>query len=125
MIQIAIRSRSLVPDGRLCAPLMALGRDAPDTASRFRRWIGASGKSYLVSVYPISECPDYTDAVLIALDSANGACVWIGEAGQGGADLSATLALATEAGASEVHVHLLAGNREARLAAIRDLDGRH
>ena len=67
-----------------------------------------------------------TDAVLIALDSASGACVWIGEAGKGVAqDLSAMLALAAEASASEVHVHLLAGNREARLAAIRDLDGRH
>jgi hypothetical protein len=125
MKQIAIRSRSLVPDGRLCAPLLALGRDAPDAASRFRRWVGTSGKSYLVSVYPIGECPDYTDAVLIALDGVSGACVWIGEAGQGGDDLSATLAIAAQAGATQVHVHLLAGDRTARRAAIRDLDGRH
>jgi hypothetical protein len=125
MTQIAIRSCSSHRNGRLFAPLMALVRDAPDTASRFRRWLGTSGRSYLVSVYPIEECPDYVDAVLIAVDGASGACVWIGEAGKGGACLAATLAAAARAGASEVHVHLLAGDDAGRLAAIRDLDGRH
>ncbi len=124
MTQIAIRSRSSSPDHRLCTTLAALGRDAPAAASRFRRWVGISGRSYLVSVYPIAQCPDYVDAVLIAVD-AGGACVWIGEAGQGGADLLAMLAAAERAGASEVHVHLLAGDPAARAAAIRDLDGRH
>lgn len=125
MTQIAIRSRSQYPESRLCAPLAALGREAPAAASRFRRWIGASGKPYLVSVYPIAQCPDYVDAVLIAIDSASGACVWIGEAGQGGDDLAATLRAAAQAGASEVHVHLLAGGPTERAFAIRDLDGRH
>lgn len=124
MMQIAIRSRSSSPDQRLCTPLAALGRDAPAAASRFRRWVGISGRSYLVSVYAIEQCPDYVDAVLIAVDG-NGDCVWIGEAGQGGDDLAATLAAAAGAGAREVHVHLLAGDPAARAAAIRDLDGRH
>jgi hypothetical protein len=125
MTQIAIRSHSSLRDSRLCAPLIALGRDAPDAASRFRRWRGASGRSYLVSVYPIGECPDYIDAVLMAVDGKTSACVWIGEAGEGGTQLAAILAIAAQAGASEVHVHLLAGDPAARSRAVRDLDGRH
>ncbi|MDQ0396262.1 hypothetical protein [Labrys monachus] len=125
MEQIAIRSHCRLSDRRAFTPLPALGREAPDAASRFRRWRGASGKSYLVSVYPIGECPDYVDAVLIAVDAASGARVWIGEAGTGGAGLAATLSAAARAGASEVHVHLLAGDEAGRLAAILDLGGRH
>jgi len=125
MTKIAIRSCSSRRDSRLFAPLAALGRDAPQTASRFRRWLGASGKSYLVSVYPIDDCPDYVDAVLIAVDGATGACAWIGEAGEGGAPLASILAAAAKAGATEVHVHLLAGDGAGRLAAIGDLDRRH
>jgi hypothetical protein len=123
MAQIAIRSLFLNTENRLCAPLAALGREAPQAASRFRRWVGISGRSYLVSVYPIDQCPDYVDAVVIAVEG--GACVWIGESGQGGEALAATLRIAAEAGASEVHVHLLAGGSDERAAAIRDLDGRH
>jgi len=125
MAQVAIRSCSSQWDGRLFSPLAALGRDAPQTAARFRRWLGASGRSYLVSVYPIGECPDYVDAVLIAVDGMTGACVWIGETGKGGADLAAALATAGEAGATQAHVHLLAGDDAARRAVIRDLDRRH
>ncbi len=125
MTQIAIRSHALNAPKRLCAPLAALGQEAPDTASRFRRWRGASGGAYLVSVYPITECPDYVEAVLIAVEGSTGACVWIGEAGPGGEDLAETLRVAAEAGATEVHVHLLAGDAADRAAAIRDIDGRH
>jgi hypothetical protein len=125
MTQIAIRSCSSNTENRLCAPLAALGREAPQAASRFRRWVGASGKSYLVSVYPIEACPDYVDAVLIAIEGKSGACVWIGESGQGGEDLVALLHAVAEAGASEVHVHLLAGGAAERATAIRDLDDRH
>jgi len=125
MTQIAIRSCFQRRDAPLFSSLAALGRDAPQAASRFRRWLGASGRSYLVSVYPIGECPDYVDAVLIAVEGATGACVWIGEAGDGGAELAATLAAAAGAGATEAHVHLLAGDEAGRRAAIRDLDRRH
>ncbi|CAM5775875.1 hypothetical protein LMIY3S_05244 [Labrys miyagiensis] len=125
MTQVAIRSHSSNAENRLCAPLAALGREAPHAASRFRRWVGASGRSYLVSVYPIDQCPDYVDAVVIAVEGRSGACVWIGEAGRGGEDLAAILRAAAAAGASEVHVHLLAGGIEERATAIKDLDGRH
>ncbi|WP_413990276.1 hypothetical protein ACMDCR_30880 [Labrys okinawensis] len=125
MTQVAIRSHISNAENRLCAPLAALGREAPHAASRFRRWVGASGRSYLVSVYPIGQCPDYVDAVVIAVEGSSGACVWIGESGQGGETLAAILRAAAEAGASEVHVHLLAGAAVERVAAVKDLDGRH
>jgi hypothetical protein len=125
MTQVAIRSPFLNTENRLCGPLVALGRDAPQAASRFRRWVGISGRSYLVSVYPIGQCPDYVDAVVIAVEGGSGACVWIGETGQGGEDLTETLRAAEEAGASEAHVHLLAGGAAERAAVVKDLDGRH
>jgi len=105
-----------------CARLAALTQDAPEAAARFRRWRGRSGRAYLVSVYPIDACPDYIDAVLLAVDSASRTCVWVGEAATGLAPLLGALA---RAGADELHVHLLAGDAAARAAAIRDLDARH
>ena len=48
------------------------GDDAPQAVSRFRRWQGISGKTYLVSVYPIDDCPDYVDAVVMAVDAVSG-----------------------------------------------------
>jgi hypothetical protein len=96
--------------------------------ANFRRVMGASGRSYLVSVYPIDACPDYVDAVVIATRSAgepSPIVVWIGDAGAGGAALRANLEAARSAGACDVLVHLLAGDAAARLAAIRDLDQRH
>ena len=125
MMEIAIRSHGPNTGTRLCSPLAALGREAPHAAAAFRRWVGASGRSYLVSVYPISQCPDYVDAVAIAVEGRSGACVWIGETGEGGETLASTLRAVAEAGANEVHVHLLAGGAAERMAAIRDLDGRH
>lgn len=111
-------------------------REAPAETARhggrlfanFRRVTGASGRSYLVSVYPIEACPDYVDAVMIATragDDPVPTVVWIGDAGAGGAPLRDALAAARAAGARDVLVHLLAGDAEARRAAIRDLDQRH
>jgi len=105
--------------------LPMFGNDAPQAVSRFRRWQGISGKTYLVSVYPIDDCPDYVDAVVMAIDGTSGASVWVGEAGSGGHGLRTMLQAAALAGATEAHVHLLAGDRPARRAAIKDLDGRH
>src|SRR5215469_669556 len=35
-------------------------------SSRFCSWIGLSGRRYVFSVYPGSECPAFCDAVLLA-----------------------------------------------------------
>jgi hypothetical protein len=125
MTQIAIRSHCPNAQNRFFTPLAALGREAPAMASRFRRWRGASGKSYLVSVYAIDKCPDYVDAVLVAVDGASGAIVWIGETSGGGENLAAILAGAAKAGANQAHVHLLAGGARERAGVIKDIDGRH
>lgn len=101
--------------------LPALCREAPSVARRFRRWSGASGRSYLVSVFPIDECPDYVDALIIAVDSAHARRVWVGDSGEAGPALRQILAAARRQGADEVHVHLLAADAPARAAAVDDL----
>jgi hypothetical protein len=35
-------------------------------SSRFCSWVGLSGRRYVFSVYPTSECPAFRDAVLLA-----------------------------------------------------------
>ena len=35
-------------------------------SSRFCSWVGLSGRRYVFSVYPASECPAFRDAVLLA-----------------------------------------------------------
>ena len=94
----------------------------PFSGSRFLRWRGISGRDYVVSVYPIGKCPDYTDAVVIAVDSRSGSRVWVGESGAGGRALAEKLASAKRRGADEVHLHLLAATPQERQAAIGDLD---
>ncbi len=121
MLQIAIRSRPVYDIDR--SPTLL--ESAPGLPSSFRRWLGKSGRRYTVSTYPIADCPDYVDAVAIAVEAASGLCVWIGETGDGGPHLRHCLAAAAWAGADEVHVHLLADSPKARRAAVRDLDGRH
>jgi hypothetical protein len=36
-------------------------------SSRFCSWVGLSGRRYVFSVYPASECPAFRDAVLLAV----------------------------------------------------------
>ncbi len=36
-------------------------------SSRFCSWIGLSGRRYVFSIYPASECPGFRDAVLLAV----------------------------------------------------------
>lgn len=114
MHKILIRSHQISMREVILPPL-------PFTGTRFRRWRGASGASYLVSVYPIAQCPDYVDAVALAVDGRSGACLWVGDTTSAGASLARSLAAARRLGADEVHLHLLASTLEARETAIRDL----
>jgi hypothetical protein len=123
MMRVAIRSLALGLPRPVCQPLRALGRDLPGIGSRFRRWRGACGRDYLVSVYELRQCPDYVDAVLIAVDR-DGQCLAIGEVGADRRQLFAFLATARAAGATHVHVHLLADGPAGRAAVIDDLEGR-
>ena len=46
------------------SPLAALA--GTSMASRFCSWVGLSGRRYVFSVYPASDCPAFRDAVLLA-----------------------------------------------------------
>src|SRR5690349_17138978 len=103
MTRVAIRS----PSERTlaCRPLAGVGSALPRTAGRFRRWRGLSGRNYVVSVYPIDHCPDYVDAVLIAVADHGRRIVWVGDSRSAGDQLALTLGRAALAGADEVHLH--------------------
>lgn len=90
--------------------------------SRFRVWIGRSGRRYVFSCFPIDHLPTFEGAVAIGLkDGPDGAArpIWIASAD----DRTALSKLACLLGgaATEVHLHLLARDEESRLAAIADL----
>ena len=52
-------------------------------SSRFCSWIGLSGRRYVFSVYPASDCPAFRDAVLLAVvrDMTGPAVVSVRETG--------------------------------------------
>ena len=52
-------------DSRRGSSLAAL--DGMPISSRFCSWVGLSGRRYVFSVYPASECPAFRDAVLLAV----------------------------------------------------------
>jgi hypothetical protein len=52
-------------DKRRGSSLAAL--DGMPISSRFCSWIGLSGRRYVFSIYPASECPAFRDAVLLAV----------------------------------------------------------
>jgi len=121
MDRVSIRSvRGSGPGRVVSTPLSVLDAVASVTMARFRRWRGSSGRSYLVSVYPLAECPDYADAILLTVD-ARGAPVSMGETCGGGTTLRALLDTAAAAGASEAHLHLLALGAADRFSVLQDL----
>ncbi|MGI9483920.1 MAG: hypothetical protein ACR2OR_16345 [Hyphomicrobiales bacterium] len=92
---------------------------------RFHYWKGLSGRRYIFSVYNPKACPPLPGAVYIAVarDGAGtrtaraiGRFARFWEAGSGNA-----AAMAREAGASEIHVHLLAEDDGAADATVADL----
>ena len=95
-------------------------------AGRFRHWRGLSGARYIFSVYDQASCPAYDDVVLmIAAVEADESrrIVFIADTG---VLPELTIARARKVAASidgpvEFHVHLLAGSRPERAAAIEDL----
>lgn len=92
----------------------------------FHYWRGQSGRRYLHTVYPLIGCPSLPRAnyVLVRRED-DGSCTLL-SIGQTCSD-AASLNLAhlrhegAKAGASEVHIHLLAGSDEARHHVERDL----
>ena len=110
-----------------------LSRDEPVSAVAglpsggiFRYWRGSSGQRYLHTVHTLTDWPGYGEANLIFVRCQAGGrrhVLWVGQVnGHGAAGAARSLfARMEEAGASEVHVHLLAGSGKARRAVERDL----
>ncbi|OJV05257.1 MAG: hypothetical protein BGO20_16775 [Bosea sp. 67-29] len=91
---------------------------------RFTAWRGRSGRRYVASVFP-SDDPhalSFTDAVLLAV-SADRRILAARDSGPFGieAALGRWQRSVTEAGATEIHVHLLAEDGASRRAALLDL----
>lgn len=91
---------------------------------RFTAWRGRSGRRYIASVFQITDATalGYADAVLIAV-TADRRVLAARDSGPFGLE-SALLRwrdAAREAGAVELHLHLLAEDETARQTALRDL----
>ena len=92
----------------------------------FRYWRGRSGRRYLHTVYALTDWPGYAQAnvIFVARQGDHRNVVWIGRAdgdGDSDGDMAALMTRMTRLGATEVHVHLLAGSLRARTAVEADL----
>jgi hypothetical protein len=90
---------------------------------RFWYWRGASGRSYIHSIYQIGSCPPLAGAVFVLVRALDGrrravAAGRFPDCVEGRSDLSLT----GNHGADEIHVHLLARDRDAACAVLRDLE---
>lgn len=104
---------AMAPSPGSAAPAVA-PRLAP-VSERFHFWTGTSGQRYVHTVYSLLDCPAIPAAnyVLVRRDSS-GACfaLAIGRVAEEAASLNLARIrqLGATMGATEVHIHLLAGN---------------
>lgn len=138
LIEAEVHHRSSRPAAARTRPIAAgpahvaaAGLAGSALADRFCFWRGRSGRRYVFSVYRMGSeaeneaTPRYADAVVLAVRrDAEGVRTIVAQADSGPfPELSPVTA---EAGfdlpkATELHVHLLAGNRAARRAVLDDL----
>ena len=88
---------------------------APTTSERFHFWLGASGQRYVHTVYSLIDCPAVPAAnYLLVRRDASGIChaLAVGRVSEEAPSLNLARIrqLGASMGATEVHVHLLAGN---------------
>ncbi len=97
-------------------------------ASRFHCWLGASGRRYIVSVFPVeggtSECglPDFDGCIVIPVRRRGAARLplFVRQVEHHG-DVRSLRAAGLAGGAEEWHVHLLVEDGAMRKAAVDDL----
>ncbi|MDX3808149.1 hypothetical protein ACXIUS_22465 [Bosea thiooxidans] len=103
---------------------MPLRSTASLSERRFTAWRGRSGRRYVASVFAADDIHalSFTDAVLLAV-SAERQIVAARDSGPFGieAALARWQSSVMEAGAKEIHVHLLAEDGASRRAALLDL----
>lgn len=108
----------------LAAREMPLRSTAGLTERRFTAWRGRSGRRYVASVFSVTDdhALGFTDAVLLAV-SADRRILAARDSGPFGIEAALTRwrRSVAMAGASEIHVHLLAEDGLTRRAALLDL----
>jgi hypothetical protein len=95
-------------------------------ASRFCSWVGLSGRRYVFSVYPASDCPAFRDAVLlVAVRDMTGQrrAIFVRDTGAfpEPAVAKAQRELRAFGAGLEFHLHLLATSPAERVATLADL----
>ena len=90
---------------------------------RFWYWHGASGQSYIHSVYPMESCPPLPGAVFIAVRRRDGMreALLVGRFPQSWGGRIPALNGAAAPGVNELHVHLLARGDSAAQSVLEDL----
>lgn len=108
----------------LAAREMPLRSTAGLTERRFTAWRGRSGRRYVASVFSVTDdhALGFTDAVLLAV-SSDRRILAARDSGPFGIEAALTRwrRSVAMAGASEIHVHLLAEDGLTRRAALLDL----
>jgi hypothetical protein len=103
---------------------MPLRSTAGLSERRFTAWRGRSGRRYVASVFTVSDdhALGFTDAVLLAV-SPDRQILAARDSGPFGVEAALTRwrQAVTQAGAREIHVHLLAEDGMSRRAALLDL----
>ena len=87
---------------------------------RFWYWRGASGQSYIHSIYAPDHCPPVAGAVFVVVRKSGGQRQALA-VGRFGPDGLVPPHLASPAADEEVHIHLLAREGEAAERVLRDL----
>src|SRR5580658_3801617 len=95
-------------------------------APRFCSWSGLSGRRYVFSVYPASDCPAFCDAVLLTAVLDDAGRLRVLSVCDTGAFPEPVVARAERelrayGPGLEFHLHLLASSRADRAAAVADL----
>lgn len=125
MAALAYRFRDdLFDDEPAAACEIPLRSAAAQGERRFTAWRGRSGRRYVASVFGVSDphALGFTDAVLLAV-SADRRILAARESGPFGIEAALTRwqRAVAQAGAQEIHVHLLAEDGASRREALRDL----
>ena len=124
MAALAYRYTPDLFDEAPAAREMPLRSTAALNERRFTAWRGRSGRRYVASVFAVedSHALGFTDAVLLAVSPAR-RIIAARDSGPFGVEaaLGRWQRAVTAAGATEIHVHLLAEDGFTRRAALLDL----
>ena len=92
----------------------------PGLGERFWYWRGASGQSYIHSIYAPDLCPPVAGAVFVIVRKSGGVRTAL-SIGRFGADGLRSTAIPMIAAGDEIHVHLLARDGEPAERVLSDL----